>query len=319
MKAFEYANPDSIEKAVGLLSKIWGDTEVLAGGTDLLTCMKQDVTRPSRVVSLNNIKGLGGISVKGGALEIGATTTMAELLANKDVQKNFPALVTVTENIGSQQMLNMGTVGGDLLQRPRCWFFRQGFGVLGQDGGKSLAPDGDNRYHAVFGNKGPAYFVNPSSLAPALIALGATLSVQGSGGERQVPASQFFSTPKKNTERESVLKPDEILTKISIPISGLSNGAYEIRQRVGLDWPMVAAAVAFKKGGDGTVVLGHVAPVPWVSQKASKALSGAKLDDASIKKIAAAAAEGASPMSNNGYKVHQLKVAVARAIRAAKA
>lgn len=319
MKAFEYANPDSIEKAVALLSKNWGDTEVLAGGTDLLTSMKQDVTRPSRVVSLKNIKGLRGIAVKGGAIEIGATTSLGDFAANAEVRKNFPALVTVTENIGSQQILNMGTIGGDLLQRPRCWFFRQGFGVLGQDGGKSLARAGDNRYHAVFGNKGPAYFVHPSSLAPGLIALGATISVQGSGGERSVAAAEFFRTPKKDSERESVLEPNEILTKISIPINGLSNGAYEIRQRRGLDWPMVAAAVAYNKGGDGTVVLGHVAPVPWVSDKASKALSGAKLDDATIKKIGAAAAQGASPMSDNGYKVHQIKVAVARAIRAAEA
>ncbi len=170
MNAFEYANPTSVEDAVSLLADAWGDTEVLAGGTDLITSMKQGLTSPRLVVSLSSVKGLGGITKKGDALQIGATTTLSELVANADVQKHFPALVTAANNIGSTQMLNMGTVGGDLLQRPRCWYFRNGFGLLGTYNGKPVIPSGDNRYHAIFGNSGAAKFVNASSLAPGLIA-----------------------------------------------------------------------------------------------------------------------------------------------------
>ena len=135
MNAFEYANPTSVEDAVSLLADTWGDTEVLAGGTDLITSMKQGLTSPRLVVSLSSVKGLGGITKKGDALQIGATTTLSELVANADVQKHFPALVTAANNIGSTQMLNMGTVGGDLLQRPRCWYFRNGFGLLAMHNG----------------------------------------------------------------------------------------------------------------------------------------------------------------------------------------
>jgi len=323
MNAFEYANPTSVEDAVSLLADTWGETEVLAGGTDLITSLKQGLTTPRLVVSLSSVKGLGGITKKGDALQIGATTTLTELVANADVQKHFPALVTAANNIGSTQMLNRGTVGGDLLQRPRCWYFRNGFGLLGTYNGEPVIPSGDNRYHAIFGNSGAAKFVNASSLAPGLIALGATVSVQGPGGAREIEVSDFYSTPKDENDREYTLKSNEVLTGVSIPMQGLRNGTYEVRQRQGLDWPMVAASVAFKSGSGGTVsdarvVLGHVAPVPWYCEKASKELSGSSgTNDGALDAVAAAAVEGATPLSRNGYKVQQAKVAVRRAIAAA--
>ena len=325
MNAFEYANPTSVEDAVFLLADAWGETELLAGGTDLITSMKQGLTSPRLVVSLSSVKGLGGITKKGDALQIGATATLSELVANADVQKHFPALVTAANNIGSTQMLNMGTVGGDLLQRPRCWYFRNGFGLLAMHNGKPVIPSGDNRYHAIFGNSGAAKFVNASSLAPGLIALGATVSVQGPGGAREIKASEFYSTPTSENDREYTLKSNEVLTGISIPMQGLRNGTYEVRQRQGLDWPMVAASVAFKSGSSGTVsdarvVLGHVAPVPWYCEKASKELSGSSgTNDEVLDAVAAAAVEGATPLSRNGYKVQQTKAAVRRAITAALA
>ncbi|MCH7910300.1 MAG: xanthine dehydrogenase family protein subunit M [Candidatus Hydrogenedentes bacterium] len=323
MNAFEYANPTSVDDAVSLLSDSWGETEVLAGGTDLVTLLKQGLTAPRLVVSLSNVKQLSGISKKGGSLEIGATTTLSELVANADVQEHFPALVTAANNIGSTQILNAGTVGGDLLQRPRCWYFRNGFGLFGTHDGEPLVPTGDNRYHAIFGNSGAAKFVNASSLAPGLIALGATLSVQGPGGAREVKASEFYSTPKSENDREYTLKPNEVLTGVSIPMQGLRNGTYEVRQRQGLDWPMVAASVAFEHGGgtvsDARIVLGHVAPVPWFAEKASKELGGKQPNDAALKSASEAAVADATPLSRNGYKVQQLRVAVRRAIEAALA
>jgi len=314
MNAFEYANPGSLGEAVDLLAKSWGETEVMAGGTDLVTSLKQGLTSPRLVVSLSKISDLKGITNAGGSLHIGATTTLSELIADSDVQKNFPALVTAATNIASTQILNMGTVGGDLLQRPRCWYYRNGLGLFGVKDGDSLVADGDNRYHAIFGNSGLAKFVNASSLAPGLIALDASLWVVGPKGKREVKASEFFSTPKRPNEREYEMKANEVLTSISVPMNGVKNATYEVRHRQGLDWPMVTASVAFK-GGDASVVLGHVAPVPWHSAKASKALGAGDSADA----VAMAAVDGATPLSRNGYKVQQAKVAVKRAIAAANA
>jgi len=319
MNAFEYASPTSTEEAVKLLSKKWDTTAILAGGTDLVTSLKQGLVKPKTVVSLQNIDALSGISRSGDTLNIGATTTLAEFIANDDVQENFPSLVTAVQNIGAQQIINRGTVGGDLLQRPRCWYYRNGFGLLGQANGKSLAPDGDNRYHAIFGNKGPAYFVNPSSLAPALIALGAVIGIQGPRKPREVDAAEFFQTPKSDGDREYDLEANEILIGIYIPIRGLKNATYEIRARQGLDWPMVTASVALSyadgKAGDVSIVLGHVAPVPWKASSAVASLDSASaVDESAATAAGEAATQGASPLSRNGYKVHQVKVAVKRAI-----
>ena len=320
MKTFEYASPKSLKDAIGLLSDHWGETEVLAGGTDLLTSIKQEVTAPGRVVSLKEVDGLSGIDAKGGNLTIGATTKLKDLIANADVQKHFPGLVTAAKNIGSAQIINAGTVAGDLLQRPRCWYFRNGFGLFGLENGKELIPDGDNRYHAIFGNSGRAKFVNPSSLAPLLIALGGSIDVQGPQRNRSVKAADFFSTPKSEAEREYALGANEIVTGISIPLSGKKNGVYEVRHRRGLDWPMVAAAVAFEERGgrvrNASVVLGHVAPTPWVADRAAAAMNG-QSRQAGVQAAGNAAAQGATPLSKNAYKVTQVKVAVRRAIEAA--
>jgi xanthine dehydrogenase YagS FAD-binding subunit len=324
MKSFEYAAPKSLKDAVALLSNTWGSTEILAGGTDLITSLKQRVTQPTRVVSLRNIKELKGIKAKRGGLAIGATTTLAELVDNKDARKNFPSLVTAAEGVGSPQTLSVGTVGGDLCQRPRCWYFRNGHGVLGRQGDTSLVREGDNRYHAIFGNDGPALFVSPSSLGPALIALGAEITVTGPGAkERTILAAEFFRAPKSENERETALKPNEIVTEIFVPNKGLKNATYEVRHRHGFDWPYVTASVAFAlKGGavsDARVVLGHVAPTPWNSAGAGSALNNASVSETVAVRCGEAAAQGAKPLSGNAYKVQMVKAAVKRAVLAAAA
>jgi xanthine dehydrogenase YagS FAD-binding subunit len=322
MKPFEYATPSTLDEATSLLGSAWGETEVLAGGTDLVTALKQEITSPKRVVSLKNISGLKGIKVSADSVSIGAMTTLADLAANAAVKEHFPALVTAVKDIGSQQIVSVGTVGGDLCQRPRCWYFRNGYGLLGKQGDTSLVTEGDNRYHAIFGNGGPAYFVSASSLGPGLIALGASVKVAGPKGKmRTVPAGEFFRTPKTENERETVLQPNEIVTEIQVPIKGLKNATYEVRHRFGLDWPYATATVAFQnKSGtasDVRVVLGHVAPVPWASPGAAKSLEGAKVDAALAAKCGQAATQGAKPLSGNGYKVQLVKTAVKRAVLAA--
>jgi xanthine dehydrogenase YagS FAD-binding subunit len=321
MKPFEYAAPRNVKDTVALLGATWGETEIYAGGTDLVTCLKQGLTAPKRVVSLKNIAELKGIKAEGSEIRIGAMTTLAEVAANKAVADNFPAIVTAIHGIGSTQMISIGTVGGDLCQRPRCWYFRNGLGLLAQADGASRIVEGENRYHAIFGNDGAAKFVSASSLGPALMALGAVVTAAGSDGKtRKIPAAEFFQTPKSETDRETALKPNEVLTEISIPLRGLKNAAYEVRHRHGLDWPYVTATVAFQLNGgsaaNARVVLGQVAPTPWLSAEAARALSG-RVDAALAVKCGEAAITGAKPLSGNAYKLQLVKTAVKRAVLAA--
>src|SRR5213592_387348 len=183
MQPFEYGNPTTVQEAVGMLGAQWGEADVLAGGTDLISLMKEYLATPKRVVNIKNIKELGGIQDSKTGLRIGATVTIDELLESADVRKSFPALTAAARGVASPQIRNMGTVGGDLCQRPRCWYYRGGYGLLAMKDGKSLVPDGENRYHAIFGG-GPAYFVSPSSLGPALVALGAQVKLVSPSGSR---------------------------------------------------------------------------------------------------------------------------------------
>jgi xanthine dehydrogenase YagS FAD-binding subunit len=208
MQAFEYSNPATVQEAVGLLGSKWGDVDVLAGGTDLISLMKEYIHTPSRVVNIKNIKELGGIGKAAGGVRIGATVTLEELASNADIKHLFPSLREAAEGVSSPQIRNMGTVGGDLCQRPRCWYYRQGFGLLATKDGKSLVPGGENKYHAILGNGGPAYFVSASSLGPALIALGARVKLVSAKGSREVPAEKFFVTPKMENSREIALLPN---------------------------------------------------------------------------------------------------------------
>jgi xanthine dehydrogenase YagS FAD-binding subunit len=332
MNSFEYASPTDLESAIGLLNNRFGEAEILAGGTDLVTSLKQGIVSPKRLVSLKAIPKLKGIESASGAIHIGAMTALADVLGNDGVRKNFPSITQAIEGIGSPQIIAMGTVGGDLCQRPRCWYFRQGFGLLAQLEGKPLIPDGDNRYHAIFGNNGPAYFVSASSMGPPLIALGATLEITGPKGKtRKVGVAEFFRAPKSADERETVLAANEVLTRISIPMRGLANATYEVRQRQGLDWPLVTASVAFARNAaagksddkDGAtraeIVLGHVAPTPWRVPEAAALLDGKSADEELASRAAATAVHSARPLSKNAYKVRLVKTAVQRAILAAAA
>jgi xanthine dehydrogenase YagS FAD-binding subunit len=323
MQAFEYASPRTIQEAVRLLASNWGPSEVLAGGTDLVSAMKDGISTPKRLVSVKQIKELGGIefSPRTG-LRIGATATLRELLDHRDVQRHYPGLIQAADGIRSEQLRNMGTVGGELLERPRCWYYRNGYGLLAQRDGKSLVPDGENQYHAILGNAGPAYFVSPSSLAPILIALGSTVGLHGPRGLRNLELAKLYVTPVREGEREHDLRPNEILTEIHVPYhSGVKTAVYEVRQKQAMDWPLAAAAVALRvEGGvirDPSVVLGHVAPVPWPSPPAGQALSGKRPSDEVADAAGQAAVAQATPLSKNGYKVQLARIAVKRAVLSA--
>jgi xanthine dehydrogenase YagS FAD-binding subunit len=325
MEAFEYARPKSTHEAIKLLTGAEGDALALAGGTDLISLMKDGVSKPKRLVSLQHLSELKGISFHPGTgLRLGASVTLEELMDNTEVRGNYPALVQAAEGVSSPQVRSTGTVGGDLCQRPRCWYYRAGFGLLAVYNGKPLVPDGDNRYHAILGNSGPAYFVSPSSLAPILIALDAKVRLHGPQGARELSVQEFFVTPKSEGESEHALHAGEIVSEILVPPAGDAKMAvYEVRQKEALDWPLAAAAVVLKLSGGSVqsarVVLGHVAPVPWPAPEAEDALKGKSIDEDVAWEAGKAALSKATPLSRNAYKVQLARVAVKRAIlRAAK-
>ncbi|HYI94726.1 MAG TPA: xanthine dehydrogenase family protein subunit M [Bryobacteraceae bacterium] len=317
MLNFEYASPSSLKEATALLGASWADAQVLAGGTDLISLMKDYIESPKRVVNIKNIKELGGISSSKGGLRIGALVTFDELAANAAVRTQFPSLASAVRGVTSPQIRNMGTVGGDLCQRPRCWYYRTGNGLLGMKDGKSLVPTGENRYHAIFG-EGPAYFVSPSSLGPALIALGAKAKLVSTTGTREVDIAKFFVAPANDTSREIALAPNEILTEIVIPAAATKNATYEVREKDALDWPLATASVALKMKGDAVesaqVVLGHVAATPYVATQAAEMLAGKTITEDVAEAVGKAAVAGAKPLSDNAYKVQLAKVAVKRAL-----
>jgi xanthine dehydrogenase YagS FAD-binding subunit len=320
MRAFEYLSPTTKTQAVSLLSSSWGNTEILAGGTDLLALMKDDVVSPKRLVNIKEIKELEGVSAGPQALRIGALTTLGDLADDKNIKENYPALAEALIEAASPQIRNLATIAGNLCQRPRCWYFRNGLGLLPKsEAGKELVTDGDNRYHAILGNEGPAKFVSPSTIAPILIAYGARVGVIGPRGQREIPVEKFFLTPKTEAQREHDLRSNEIVAEIVLPPASEWKAAhYEIRQKEAFDWPLAVAAVGLKMQGasvqSARVVMGYVAPVPWLSPEAAQVLRGQPVAEGTAQKAADAALRNAKPLSRNAYKVQLARVAVKRAI-----
>jgi len=242
------------------------------------------------------------------------------LAEDANVMKDYPALAEALNEAASPQIRNMATVGGNLCQRPRCWYFRNGLGLLPKDeSGKDLVTGGENRYHAILGNDGPAKFVSPSTIVPVLIAYGAKIRLVGPKGKRELPLEKFFLIPKTENEREHDLKPNEVLTELVIPSAGDWKVAhYEIRQKEAFDWPLAVSAVALKMSGsniqEARVVLGYVAPTPWPCPEAGQALAGKPASEENARAAAEAALQAAKPLSQNAYKVQLARVAVRRAI-----
>jgi xanthine dehydrogenase YagS FAD-binding subunit len=322
MRAFQYASPKHRQQAIGLLGKQWSDAEVLAGGSDLLSLMKDDIVHPKRLVNVKDIPELRGVSFSTQrGLRIGALATLDEISENTDVRRHYPMLAASAGDAASPQIRNVATIAGNMCQRPRCWYFRNGFGLLGlAPDGSSLVTKGDNRHHAILGNEGPAYFVSPSSVAPGLIAYGAKIRLFGPNGARELPLEKFFVIPKQEGEREHDLKPNEIVTDLMVPLpeSGLRAAHYEVRQKEAFDWPYATASVALIMDGNtvrsARIVMGHVAPVPWVSNEASQALAGKEVSEESADAAGAAAVANAKSLGRNKYKINLARVAVKRAI-----
>src|SRR5438477_3219181 len=329
MNAFEWMSPGTVAEAVSALKSAPAASDLddaarpIAGGQDLLTTMKDYITRPVRVVNLKGIRGLDKIEANGkGGLRIGALVTLAQLEENTIVRRNFPGLSEAAHSVGTQQIRNLGTVGGNLCQRPRCWYFRlEEVVCLKKGGSECYAATGENKYHAIFGG-GPSYIVHPSDLAPMLLALGASVSVVGPGGRRAIALDKFFTLPADgNLRRENVLQNDEIITAVQVPASKFAaNSTYlKFKERDSMDFAMsaVAAAVAMsatKTVTDARIVLGGVAPIPWRVAKAEAALVGKTMSTDLLVNVAGIALQGAEPLAKNGYKIPLTQTLVRRAL-----
>ena len=329
MKAFEWMSPTSIADAVGALKSAPAPDDIddaarpIAGGQDLLTTMKDYITRPSRVVNLKGIRGLDKIVDDGsGGLRIGALVTLAQLEEHPVVRRSFPGLAEAAHSIATPQIRNLGTVGGNLCQRPRCWYFRlEDVVCLKKGGSECYAATGENKYHAILGG-GPSYIVHPSDLAPMLVALGGSVSVVGPAGKRPVPLDKFFTLPADgNLRRENVLKNDEIITEIHVPASKFAaHSTYlKFKERDSLDFAMSSVAAAVAMGANRTIsearlVLGGVAPIPWRVPKAEAALIGKTMSSEVLATAARIALEGAKPLEKNAYKIPLTQTLVRRAL-----
>ena len=316
MKAFAYVTPANEKGAVAALSPERGRFLPMAGGMDLLGLMKDYIVSPERLV---NVKGLDGvIGASDAGLRIGAAVKLTDLAEHAAARRLYPALATAAESVGTPQIRNMGTVGGNIMQRPRCWYFRnEEFHCLKKGGSRCFAVEGENQYHAIFGD-GPCHIVHPSSLAVPVIAYGGRFRVVGPNGPREIDAGEFFQLPNVNLYGETVLQPNEILTHVVLPPPGQKSASYEVRFKQSHDWPLALASVNLTMDGNtvrgARIVLGAVAPVPWRAPAAERALVGKTITEAVAAEAAAAAIAGAKPLSGNAYKIQIAKTAVKRAV-----
>jgi xanthine dehydrogenase YagS FAD-binding subunit len=318
MKAFDYVAPRREEEVLEFLSSRPGVTEILAGGTDLVGLMKKFVVTPDRVVNIEKVESLKQIESDSQGVTVGAVVTLARLREHPALAE-FPAIRQAIDGIASDQFRSQGTLGGELCQRPQCWYFRNGHGLLAERG--RMVTQGRNEFHAIFGNSGPAKFVCPSRLAPALIALDAQVRIAGPkpGDESILPLEMLYRVPRDEREREHVLEPNQFVTHVTIPrAADRLNASYEVRHGEGPDYPLASASasIMMEEGRvvDAKIVLGQVAPTPWISHEAARALIGKQMDERTAGTAGDAAVSVAAPLSQNGYKVQLARVCVKRAI-----
>jgi xanthine dehydrogenase YagS FAD-binding subunit len=321
MKLFRHFDADSVEDALALLAKYGGKARVIAGGTDLLGVLKSDILSqyPEAVINLKTISGLDDIEVDGDGMRIGALARLTDIADSLAVKENCPALALAAASVGSPELRNMGTIGGNLCQDTRCWYYRYPDNMGGRvtcyrkGKGPCYAIRGDNRYHALFGGR-KCYAVCPSDTAIVLTALEAVVKTVRPGGKRTIPLADFYDT------LGTVLEPDELVTEIRIPAQAakVEQRFSKFRLRQSIDFAVVSVAAALDVAAgvcrDARIVLGAVAPTPYRAKAAEDALRGGPLDELRAGQAAEAALRDAKPMSGNAYKIEIAKTLIRRTL-----
>jgi len=324
MKAFEYYKVKSVTEAVSLLAKYGEKAAILAGGSDLFGIMKDrpegpKFKMPQHLIDIKGIKDLNYIKDRKGSLKIGAAATLSEIVSSDLIGGKYPLLVQAAAQVGVPQIRNVGTLAGNLCQRPRCWYFRRSLfhDCLRKGGSTCYALDGENQYHAIIGGSG-CCMVYPSDMAPALMALKARVEIAGAKGNRMVDMEQFYTRPEKNIMKENILTPQEMVVAVEIPAPASGKGVYlKLKERQAFDFAVVSVAVnlILKNNviADSRVVFGGVAPFPFRSVKAEAALKGKQTKEA-IAASSRVAMEGAEALSGNGYKITAAKGILEKAL-----
>lgn len=327
MKSFRLSRPATLAEAQARLvarrgPPLSGDPRPLAGGQDLLTEMKEHLVEPEELIDLSGVSGLDGLEVEGGTLRIGALVTLGRLAADPRVRAGWQLLAEAAESVGSPQIRSLGTVGGNLCQRPRCWYYRnERAPCIKKGGSECFAASGLNKYNAILGG-GPSYIVHPSDLGPALVALGAEVSLVGGTGERRLPLERFFTLPSEGSVlKENVLASDELLGSVSVPAleAGARSTYLKFRERSSYDWALASVALVLRVE-QGTIrrarlCLGGVAPIPWRCESTEKLLVGKPMEESTWRAAAEDALKEAQPLAQNGYKVPLAKGLVLKAMK----
>jgi len=311
MKTFTNVNPHDLEQAVTVVQQAHRDglsAAYTGGGSDLLGQVKERIAAPDVVVNLKTVSGQNQVEPVGRGARIGGLITLDSLSRNSLVRGRFAVLAQAAESVATPQIRNVGTLAGNVCQRPWCWYYRNGFPCYKGGGNQCFSFAGENQFHAIFGG-GPSYIVHPSDTAPALVALDATFSVVGPAGERQVGASEFFALPRQNPARENVLGDEDLLAAIELPApaAGTRSAYHKVMDREAWTHAIVSAAVVLEMDEDvcraARIVLGGVAPIPWRVPDAEQVLIGQRLTPALVARAAETAVAGARPLSKNAYKV----------------
>jgi xanthine dehydrogenase YagS FAD-binding subunit len=319
MKDFKIAQPQTLSQVTSLLAEKKEGYYLMAGGTDLLDEIKNEVIEPEAVVDLKAVPGLSTIIKEKDAIRIGALTTVADLAEDPVITNDYPGLRQAALSLATPQLRNVGTVGGNLCQRPRCWYYRDPQVICRKKGGsRCFASEGRNKYHAVLGG-GICFIVHPSDLAPAFISLDARITISSAKGEKTIPLEDFFILPQVNVKKENILEPGEVVKEVKIPLAkkGEKSAYYKLKERGTWDFAIVSAAVkalvsagAFK---DVRVVLGGVAPIPWRLKQVENSINGRKPSEDLLRKATREALREARPLEENGYKLDLIETAVYRA------
>lgn len=310
MDKFSYVNATSLKQVTSLLSDSgWGEVMMIAGGTDLLSELKEYIETPKTLINLKTLPGMDSITADASGLKIGALATVADIAMHPAIQHHYTVLAQAAASVATPQIRNMGTLGGNLCQRPRCWYYRdETVNCLKKGGDICYAIDGLSKYHAIFGGD-PVYIVHPSDIAPALIALNASLKIAGPEGEKTLKVEEFFTLPAANPFRENLLEPNEIVVEVQVPQPKPNTKSFYLkaREKGAPDFALASVAGVFEMMGKtcqtANVVLGGVAPAPWRSAEAETALTGKMINESVSMKAGAEAVKDAEPMNDNAYKV----------------
>ena len=320
MTNFKIAEPHTIDQVTSLTIDKKDKYKLMAGGTDLLAEIKDEIIEPEVVVDLKSIPDLSYIKKEKNGVRIGALTSLARLAEDTLIKSEYPALHEAANSVASPQLRNMGTAGGNLCQRPRCWYYRDPqVKCRKKGGGRCFAFRGKNKYHAILGG-GLCYIVHPSDLAPALIALDAEISINSPKGNTTIPLANFYTLPKINVRKENILEPNEVLREIRIPLikKGEKSTYSKFIERGAWDFAIVSAAVKGTVSGgifrDITIVLGGVAPVPWRLTKAENIIKGKKITEDLVREATREALKEAKPLEENGYKKELAEIVLYRAV-----